>query len=80
MIIGDLVLSDLSISLNNLTHQNFEEVKTYFEANKDNLFERANEKLIKALAELYPTPNDYTTIDKRRLSATFRRGDLLLYL
>lgn len=80
MIIGDLVLSDLNISLNDLTHQKFEEVKTYFETSKDHLFERANEKLITALAELYPIPNDYTTIDKRRLSATFRRGDLLLYL
>ena len=80
MIIGDLLLSDLNISLNDLTHQKFEEVKTYFEINKDNLFERANEKLIFSLTELYPIPNDYTKIDKRRLSATFRRGDLLLYL
>jgi hypothetical protein len=80
MIIGELVLSDLSISLNDLTHHKFEEVKTYFETNKDNLFERANEKLITALAKLYPIPNDYTVIDKRRLSATFRQGDLLLYL
>jgi hypothetical protein len=80
MIIGDLVLNDLSISQNDLTHKKFEEVKAYFETNKDNIFERANEKLIAALAELYPAPNDYTAIDKRRLSATFRRGDLLLYL
>lgn len=80
MIIGELLLEDFGISLNELTHQKFEEVKIYFESNKDYLFERANEKLITALAELYPTPNDYTNIDKRRLSATFRRGDLLLYL
>ncbi len=80
MIVGDLLLSDLSITSNDLTHQRFAEVKTYFETNKDNLFERANEKLITALAVLYPAPNDYTNIDKRRLSATFRRGDLLLYL
>ena len=80
MIMGDLLLSDLSISLNELTHQKFEEVKTYFETHKDNLFKRANEKLITTLAQLYPAPHDYTNIDKRRLSATFRRGDLLLYL
>jgi hypothetical protein len=80
MIIGELLLNDLGITLIELTHQKFEEVKTYFETNKDNLFERANEKLITALVELYPAPNDYTKIDKRILSATFRRGDLLLYL
>jgi hypothetical protein len=32
------------------------------------------------LENLYPAPNDYKTIDKRRLFATFRRGDLLMYL
>jgi len=80
MIIGYLLLSDLNISLNGLTHQKFEEVKTYFETNKNNLFVRANEKLITALTELYPAPNDYASIDRRRLSATFRRGDLLMYL
>jgi len=80
MIIGKLLLSDLGITLNDLTHQKFEEAKVFFDINKDNLFGRANEKLISALTELYPPPNDYTNIDKRRLSATFRRGDLLLYL
>ena len=80
MIIGNLLLSDLGISLDGLTHQKFEEVKIYFETNKDSLFERANEILITALEKLYPHPNDYTNIDKRRLSATFRRGDLLWYL
>ena len=80
MIIGGLILNDLGISLNELTHLKFDEAKTCFETNKDSLFERANEILIEALAKLYPTPNDYTSIDKRRLSATFRRGDLLMYL
>ena len=80
MIIGDLLLSDLNITLNDLTHKKFEEVRIYFETNKESLFQRANEKLIEALAKLYPVPNDYANIDRRRLSATFRRGDLLLYL
>jgi len=77
MIIGELLLKDLNISLDNLTHQNFDKVKIYFETNMENLFERANEKLIDNLSKLY---SDYTNIDKRRLSATFRRGDLMLYL
>jgi len=80
MIIGNLLLNDLNLSLEKLTHREFDNVKTYFETNKDNLFERANEKLITALNNLYPAPKDYKAIDKRRLSATFRRGDLLMYL
>ena len=80
MIIGDILLNDLGITLENLTHLEFEKVKTYFENNKENLFERANEKLITALSKLHTAPNDYTKIDKRILSAYFRRGDLMIYL
>jgi hypothetical protein len=80
MVIGNLLITDMGLSLEGLTHQEFERVKIFFEANKDNLFERANEKLVTALNSLYPAPNDYKTIDKRRLSATFRRGDLMVYL
>jgi hypothetical protein len=80
MIIGHLLLADLNLTLDKLIHTEFENVKTYFETNKNILFERANEKLVNALAQLYPSPNTYDTIDKRRLSATFRRGDLMEYL
>jgi hypothetical protein len=80
MIIGDLLLADSGLSFNQLTHTEFEKVKICFEANKDNLFDRANAKLVNALNQLYPAPNSYDTIDKKRLSATFRRGDLMEYL
>jgi hypothetical protein len=81
MIAGQLLLSDVRLAnFEQLTHKEFEDVKAYFEANKDNLFERANEKLVNALNQLYPAPKTYDTIDKMRLSATFRRGDLMLYL
>ncbi|MDR2651522.1 MAG: AIPR family protein [Prevotellaceae bacterium] len=80
MIIGDLLLADLGLTFNQLTHTEFERVKMFFETNKDNLFVRANEKLVNALNYLYPAPKSYDTIDKRRLSATFRRGDLMEYL
>jgi hypothetical protein len=78
MIIGDLLLSNLNLTLDKLIHTEFERVKTYFETNKEILFERANNVLVNALTQLYPT--GYDTIDKRRLSATFRRGDLMSYL
>jgi hypothetical protein len=80
MVIGNLLLEDLGLAFAQLTHTAFEQVKTYFETHKDDLFGRANEKLINALNRLYPAPNSYDTIDKRRLSATFRRGDLMAYL
>jgi hypothetical protein len=80
MLMGDLLLDELNLAVDKLTHTEFEMAKTCFEANKDKLFERANKKLINALAKLYPAPNEYEKIDKRRLSATFRRGDLMLYL
>ncbi|MDR3365593.1 MAG: AIPR family protein [Prevotellaceae bacterium] len=80
MIIGNLLLEDLNLALDTLTHTSFEAAKVYFEANKDNLFQRANDKLVNALNRLYPAPNSYDTIDKRRLSATFRRGDLMEFL
>jgi hypothetical protein len=78
MIIGDLLLDELNLSLDGLTHKEFEIAKNYFEKNKDILFENANTKLITALNRLYP--DGYEKINKLRLSATFRRGDLMMYL
>ncbi|MDR2383030.1 MAG: AIPR family protein [Prevotellaceae bacterium] len=80
MIIGDLLLNDLKITSKQLTHLEFEKAKNYFEADKDSLFKRANEKLLAALENLYPAPHNYKMIDKQRLSSTFRRGELLMYL
>jgi hypothetical protein len=80
MIMGDLLLKDLGLTLATLTHTVFERARSYFEDNKGALFERANAQLVNALNMLYPAPNSYDKIDKRRLSATFRRGDLMEYL
>jgi hypothetical protein len=78
MIMGNLLLSDLKLTLDKLTHNEFETVKNYFETNKSTLFTNANEKLVYALTQLYP--KGYDKINKIRLSATFRRGDLMEYL
>lgn len=74
MIIGKLLLLNTGIPLVKLTHQNFEEVKNYFENKKETLFEQANSILITALNSLYN--EDYTKLNMERLSAAFRRGDL----
>lgn len=74
MIMGQLLLKELNIKLNKLTHLNFIEVKDYFEDNQENLFNEANEVIINALNSLYN--EDYTLLKLERLSAAFRRGDL----
>jgi len=49
MIIGQLLLKKNNITLANLTHKNFEQVKAYFDTHKDALFTEANTILITAL-------------------------------
>jgi hypothetical protein len=78
MMIGKQLLIDLKISLPELTHKNFNEAKTFFESNKENLFNQANQKLEDALLNIFP--QGLKNIEPRRLSATFRRGELLDYL
>ncbi len=74
MIIGRLLLTRTQVTLGQLTHKNFEQVKTYFDTHKDELFNEANVILSNALTALYN--EDYKNLDVLRLSAAFRRGDL----
>ena len=79
MIMAFIVLKDLKIDgLEKLTHLNFEVAKTHFESNKEQLFERANVVLTKALKVI--CPEGYEKLELRRLSAIFRRGDLMEYI
>jgi len=75
MIIGKLVLKDNGVVFNKLDHNSFTKIINYFETNKELLFERANNILINALNKYYS--DGYQNIELRRLSATFRRGDLI---
>jgi hypothetical protein len=78
MIMGKMLLGDLEIPFDKLSHRNFEQTKEYFETNKEELYIRANNEIVRVLGELYP--EGYDMIDLRRLAATFRRGDLMMYL
>lgn len=81
MIMAFIVLKDLKIDgVAKLTHLNFDEAKQYFEANKEQLFERSNQVLIKALNNICPAPRTYDKLELRSLSAIFRRGDLMEYI
>jgi AIPR protein len=74
MIIGRLLLNQSNITLEQLTHKNFNQIKTYYDTKKDELFNQANLILCNALTSLYN--EDYKNLDLLRLSAAFRRGDL----
>lgn len=78
MLMGREILSELGITVDKLTHLNFEKAKAIFENKKEKLFEDANLNLIDALNKLYH--EGYRNVELRRLSATFRRGDLLAVL
>lgn len=78
MMMGTAILEKFNISLKDITHKNFETIKLFFETNRDRLYLDAMAKLENALQNLFPSGLD--NIDPRRLSAIFRRGDLLDYL
>jgi hypothetical protein len=74
MLTGEVLLEQLNISLENLDHRNFAQVKATFEDSRENLYQLAINKLDVALKKMY---NDYQNMSLQRLAATFRRGDLL---
>lgn len=78
MLCSQMLLSKMEIELSDLSHVNFETVKTYWNENSETIYETANFKLEKALEIIFP--NGLDDIDPRRLAATFRRGDLLSVL
>ncbi|MBQ7606929.1 MAG: AIPR family protein [Desulfovibrionaceae bacterium] len=73
MCIGMKILEKNKISLDDIDHRNFEEIKNFFGINRDSLYEKSKEMIIDALAECYGKRK----ISLQQLSATFRRGDLL---
>lgn len=78
MLMGQEILRELNIQVESLTHRNFETARDMFEREKENLYQKANIELINALNELYR--EGYENVELRRLSSTFRRGDLLRVL
>ena len=76
MQMGKFLLQDLNISLESLTHKNFETARQQVEEKGEGYFDRAVVLLETALQKLY----GFQEVSPLRLSATFRRGDLLEYL
>lgn len=76
MLMGEYLLADLGIDLRQLDHRNFEQARTLIEAHGDDYFDRAIREIADALKALYGD----SEVSLQRLSATFRRGDLLQVL
>lgn len=76
MLMGRYLLVDIGAELGQLDHRNFGQAQSLIENHGDAYFDRATQALAEALGQLYGD----TSISLQRLSATFRRGDLLEFL
>ena len=72
------MLHNLELSINDITHINFNNIEQFWIDNRESIYTRSLQKMNDALRNIFPEGID--DIDPRRLAATFRRGDLLLKL
>lgn len=75
--LGKRLLNECGISLDQLTHINFEKVKDYFEAKKESLYAEEEHRLVDILKN-YFNQRDLEEIDGRTMAAVFRRFDVLV--
>ncbi len=73
MMMGENLLSAMGISLKDLNHRNFSEAESLIEKNADTYFSDAAEKVKVVIGDIFA--KQPRTLQK--LSATFRRGDLI---
>lgn len=76
MLMGDALLEDLKLDVTKLDHRNFEQARKLVEKNGERYAAEAIKKIDVALGMLYGGAE----VSLQRLSATFRRGDLLDFL
>ncbi len=79
--VGKRMLMELSLSLEDITHKNFADVRGFFDENKARLEEWAVNRLVDALyAYLGVQEEDkLSDIDGRTMAAAFRRFDIVEY-
>ena len=73
MRMGTHLLADLTVSLDGLDHRNFASAKTLIEQHGEEYFEKSVREVESALKRLYGDQQ----VTLQRLSATFRRADLI---
>ncbi|GHT89401.1 hypothetical protein FACS1894137_18560 [Spirochaetia bacterium] len=79
-IIGVKLLDHFSIPVQKVTHLNFIEIKSYFDANHDNLYDEAEEYLLIKLRSYFgggPGGEELEDLDGRSMAAAFRRFDFV---
>jgi hypothetical protein len=76
MLMGRYLLEELNLTLGQLDHRNFSQAKALVDTRLDVYHQRATEAIDAALKQLYREEK----ISLQRLSATFRREDLIEYL
>ena len=75
MLVGRYVLEDMGVTLRQLDHRNFIEAKEWLERQAEHYLRRAEEEIGVALDPLFDNRRRPRTL--QRLSATFRRADLV---
>lgn len=73
MLMGDSLLSEMGIELNQLDHRCFEDARKFIETKGDEYYSTAMNLIKVALSALYKEQE----VSLQRLAATFRRGDLI---
>jgi hypothetical protein len=74
-LVGQMLLFDLGISVQRLSHVNFVEVKTHFENNHDEIYEKAEKHLMSNLERYFS--GQLFEVDGRSMAAAFRRFDFV---
>jgi len=74
--IGKQILQQNHIALDSLTHANFQNIKAYFDDQKENLHRKAENCLTNFLKEYFDNDR-LDTLDGRTIAAAFRRFDIV---
>ncbi len=73
MLLGRQLLARQEITVDDISHRNFQELFTAFEENRENYYQESIDQVQHALHTFY----GQREISLQQLSATFRRGDLM---
>ncbi len=74
--IGKQILKGAGITLQEITHINFYEIKNYFDQNKELMYSRAEQAMVDILKD-YFNNESLSEIDGRTMAAAFRRFDII---
>ena len=74
--IGKQILKKSGITLQKITHINFNEIKNYFEQNKELMYSKAEQAMVNILKD-YFNNESLSRIDGRTMAAAFRRFDIM---